>query len=179
MTKKYVYFRDIDHPTTESVVYCLMIGDSEREKKLIRVINTYAAAQDAYFEVYSECALMRLILAEESVFGNSKRVCLRFRSALFKASDFVRMLKDGSLDKFEANLTEPPAKIHLMSLLSTDYYMSRKVHRAPAIPASLSRNNLSQRGRKSLIDAAIGFVIVAGLYILQMIIDAIERSVLL
>ena len=179
MTHKFVYFSDIEKPTTQSVVWWISIGESEREKRYLRIINSYAAVRQAWFEAYQESTLMRLILVEEEVFGSAFGIGLRFRSRKISAKDFVQLLKSGSLESAESSMTSNKTARLLHKMFDWQIIELQNKNQGKTILPSLPRKNLSRQQEDMLFRVIFASCLILASYLFAAILEAIERHVLL
>ncbi|MDT3386326.1 MAG: hypothetical protein LIR46_00945 [Bacteroidota bacterium] len=160
MTRKYIYVRTPHQMDRDTVVYFLSIGDGIRGKKILSSLRTIASFQQAWFELWDEVSLFRLIHAEEETFGKLHNVTWQFRTVKMEGSEFLKLLQQHHIELYEMQLTEPRAKVHLLSKLSTDFYML--IHRqksSPSVPTS-TRKYLSLRRGTEVRDALIGAIMI-------------------
>lgn len=160
MTRKYIYVREPNQMNRDTVVYFLSIGDGIRGKKVLSALRTISTFQQAWFELWDEVSLYRLIHAEEETFGKLHNVTWQFRTVKMDGADFLKLMQQHRMDLYEMQLTEPRAKVHLLSKLSTDFYML--IHRPksnPSVPTS-PRKYLSLRRGTEVRDALIGAVMI-------------------
>lgn len=176
MKQQFVFFRTPELPTQDSVVYHVWVGDSPRDAKPFAMILAYAQNSGVWFEKWSEIVDLRLNYYEERVFWSSPVGVRRFRSCHLSAREMAQLIECGDFSAFEKNLAMPRIFFRIMwSCYPSAKILPKAGIKANQLPTS-SRKNLSQRGRRSLSDAVIGMGIVAALYVLQMILDAYERS---
>lgn len=160
MTRKYIYVRTPGQMNRNTVVYFLSIGDGIRGKKVLSALRSIAAHQQAWFELWDEIALFRLIHAEEETFGKLHEITWLFRTVKMDGAEFLKLIQDRRIDIYEMSLTEPRAKVHLLSKLSTDFYMLiNRPKSNPSVPTS-KRKYLSLRRGTEIRDALIGAVMI-------------------
>lgn len=107
MIHKYVFLRNPESVNPDSVVFFVRIGDSEAERRNLRVINSYAAIMGAWFERVSLSVDSRLIELEREAFGGIQDFVVRFRTCSISSSDIVRLLMRQELPSFEASYMMP------------------------------------------------------------------------
>lgn len=174
MTHKYVYFRNVENPTPKSVIYYVMIGESQRELRNLRVINSYAAVTGAWFEKVSFSVSERLVQICGRFTSTLDSVVFPLRSTRISSSDMVRLLMSNDMDSFENNLHVTRAEINLRSKLSTDFYLIRQGSKLKNLVLSLSRKNLSPEYRDGLGSALIGFGLILVFGFISALLEAIE-----
>lgn len=174
MTHKYIYFRNVENPTIESVIYYVMIGESSKELRNLRVINTYAAINGAWFEKVSFSVSERLVQICGRFISTLDSVVFPLRSTRISSSDMVRLLMSNDMDSFENNLHVTRAEINLRSKLSTDFYLMRQGSKMKRFVLSLARKNLSPEYTDGLGHALIGFGLILVFGFISALLDAIE-----
>lgn len=179
MTHKFVYFSDIEKPTAQSVVWWLSIGESERENRYLRIINSYAAVRQAWFEPYQESTQLRLILIEEEVFGTAFGIGLRFRSRKISAREFVRLLKSGSLESAEFSMTTSKAAHLIHTMFDWQVIALQSKNQCKTILPSLPRKNLSRQQEDMKFRVIFACCLILASYLFAAILEAIERHILL
>lgn len=178
MTHKYVFLRNPESVNPDSVVFFVRIGESEVERKNLRIINSYAAIMGAWFERVSLSVDSRLIELEREAFGSIQDVFIRFRTCAISSSDFVRLLKHQELPTFEASYMMPKQSSVLRAMLSTDFFVKwfSKPKKSPC--KSLPRKNLSQALGDDFSKALVGFGLILAFGLLSAVLEVVEKSVL-
>lgn len=179
MTHKYIYFRNVEKPTPESVIYFVMIGESPKELRNLRVINSYAAVSGAWFEKVSSSVSCRLVQICSRFTSTLDSVVLPLRTAHVTSSELVRLLMCNGMDSFENNLHVTRAEINLRSKLSTDFYLMRQGSKMKNFVLSLARKNLSPEYRDGLGNALIGFGLILAFGLISAILEVIEAQVMM
>lgn len=178
MKHQFVLFRDVENPTKDSVVYHVWVSDSPREKHLLPIIEKFAQESYAWFQRWNECVDLRLGYLEERVFWSEPIAVRRFKSTHISARDMVALIQSGSFTTFEENIFMPKIFFRIMwQCYPSAPFMPKSGIKANTCPAS-PRKYLSQRGRRSVVDAVIGMGIVTILFLVQMILDAVEKNLL-
>ena len=176
MTHKFIFVRDIEHFSPESIVFYVWIGESTKEVRNQRVINSYAAVSGAWFEKVSSSVMERLIQVSGSFVSTLDNVDVSFRSAYVSSSEFVRILTGEGLESYETNLVESNAKHLMRFVLSSNYHLMCKAKGRIKPLLALSRKNLSPEFRDGLGRAVIGFGLILAFGLISAILDAIEAS---
>lgn len=178
MTHKYVFLRNPESVNPDSVVFFVRVGESEAERKNLRVINSYAAVMGAWFERVSLSVDSRLIDLELQAFGGIRDVFIRFRTCSISSSDIVRLLKNQELPTFEASYMMPKQSSVLRAMLSTDFFVKwfSKPKKSPC--KSLPRKNLSQALGDDFSKAVVGFGLILAFGLLSAVLEVVEKSLL-
>lgn len=178
MKHQFVFFRTPANPSQDSVVYHVWVSDSPRDASALQAIHDYSFATQCWFQKWNEYVDQRLGYYEERVFWSSPIGVRRFRSCHVSARELAAMIMADGFDTFESNLAMPRIFFRIMwSCYPSAKILPKSGIKANHLPTS-QRKNLCQRGRRSLSDAVIGMGIVSALYVLQMVLDACERSLL-
>ena len=178
MKHQFVFVRNVSDITTDTVIYHVWISEGKRGNALVKAISEYAAKNGHWFELWGEHVDYRIDYYEERVFWSKPLAVRRFRTAHVSGRDMSLLIGEGLFTAFEEHLTMP----RLFFLIMWSAYPSINL-----IPnngkwkrncQSSQRNNLCQRGERSLIDAVIGFALIAIFYIVGMGLDALEKYLL-
>lgn len=178
MKQQFVFFRTPEFPTQDSVVYHVWVSDSPRDEKPFALILAFARGCGSWFEKWSDHVDQKLNYYEERVFWSAPIGVRRFRSCHLSAREMAQLIECGDFSTFEENLAMPRIFFRIMwSCYPSAKFLPKSGIKANHLPTS-QRENLSQRGRRSLSDAVIGMGIVSALYVLQMMLDACEKNLL-
>mgnify|MGYP003484858672 FL=1 len=178
MTHKYVFLRNPESVNPDSVVFFVRIGDSETERRNLRVINSYAAVMGAWFERVSLSVDSRLIELEREAFGSIQDVFIRFRTCSISSVDFVRLLKHQELPSFEASYMMPKQSSVLRAMLSTDFFVKWFSNPQKRQCKSLPRKNLSHALGDDFSKALVGFGLILAFGLLSAVLEVVEKSLL-
>lgn len=178
MTHKYVFLRNPESVNPDSVVFFVRIGDSETERRNLRVINSYAAVMGAWFERVSLSVDSRLIELEREAFGSIRDVFIRFRTCSISSSDIIRLLKNQELPTFEASYMMPKQSSVLRAMLSTDFFVKWFSNPRKRQCKSLPRKNLSQALGDDFSKAVVGFGLILAFGLLSAVLEVVEKSLL-
>lgn len=178
MVHKFVFLRNPESVNPDSVVFFVRVGDSEAERRNLRIINSYAAVMGAWFERVSLSVDSRLIELERQAFGGIQDVVVRFRTCSISSGDFVRLLMRQELPSFEASFMMPKQASILRAMLSTDFYMKWFSNPRKSPCKSLPRKNLSQALGDDFSKAVVGFGLILAFGLLSAILDSVEKSLL-
>lgn len=178
MIHKYVFLRNPESVNSDSVVFFVRVGDSEAERRNLRVINSYAAIMGAWFERVSLSVDSRLIELEREAFGGLHDVVIRFRTCSISSMDFVRLLMRQELPAFEASYMMPKQSSVLRAMLSTDFFMKWFSNPRKNPCKSLPRKNLSQALGDDFSKAVVGFGLILAFGLLSAVLEAVEKCVL-
>lgn len=178
MVHKFVFLRNPESVNPDSVVFFVRVGDSEAERRNLRIINSYAAVMGAWFERVSLSVDSRLIELERKAFGGIQDVVVRFRTCSISSGDIVRLLMRQELPSFEASYMMPKQASVLRAMLSTDFYMKWFSNPRKSPCKSLPRKNLSQALGDDFSKAVVGFGLILAFGLLSAILDSVERSLL-
>lgn len=178
MVHKYVFLRNPESVNPDSVVFFVRVGDSETERRNLRIINSYAAVMGAWFERVSLSVDSRLIDLELQAFGGVQDVVVRFRTCSISSSDMVRLLMCQELPSFEASYMMPKQSSVLRAMLSTDFYIKWFSNPRKSPCKSLPRKNLSQALGDDFSNAVVGFGLILAFGLLSAILESVERSLL-
>ena len=178
MVHKFVFLRNPESVNPDSVVFFVRVGDSEAERRNLRIINSYAAVMGAWFERVSLSVDSRLIELERKAFGGIQDVVVRFRTCSISSGDIVRLLMRQELPSFEASYMMPKQASILRAMLSTDFYMKWFSNPRKSPCKSLPRKNLSQALGDDFSKAVVGFGLILAFGLLSAILDSVERSLL-
>lgn len=176
MTHKFIYVRDLENFSPQSVVYYIFIGESEAEVRRMRIINTYASVSGAWFEKVSSSVMERLIQLSGRFTSTFDNVCVEYQSAYVSSNEFVRILKGQGLKSYESSLMESNAKNLMRFMLSSDFHLMCMAKGKIKPLLSLARKNLSPEYRSELGRAVVGFGLILAFGLLSAILDAIEAS---
>lgn len=178
MVHKYVFLRNPESVNADSVVFFVRVGESETERKNLRIINSYAAVMGAWFERVSLSVDSRLIDLELQAFGGVQNVVVRFRTCSISSVDFVRLLDRQELPTFEASYMMPKQSSILRAMLSTDFFMKWFSNPRKSPCKSLPRKNLSQALGDDFSKAVVGFGLILAFGLLSAILEVVEKSLL-
>lgn len=178
MVHKYVFLRNPESVNPDSVVFFVRVGDSEAERRNLRVINSYAAVMGAWFERVSLSVDSRLIDLEMQAFGGVQDVVVRFRTCSISSSDIVRLLMHQELPTFEASYMMPKQSSVLRAMLSTDFFMKWVSNPRKSPCKSLPRKNLSQALGDDFSKAVVGFGLILAFGLLSAVLEVVEKSLL-
>lgn len=178
MIHKYVFLRNPESVNPDSVVFFVRVGDSEAERRNLRVINSYAAVMGAWFERVSLSVDSRLIELERDAFGGIQDVVIRFRTCSISSMALVRLLMRQELPAFEASYMMPKQSSVLRAMLSTDFFMKWFSNPRKSPCKSLSRKNLSQALGDEFSKAVVGFGLILAFGLLSAVLEAVEKCVL-
>ena len=178
MVHKFVFLRNPESVNPDSVVFFVRVGDSEAERRNLRIINSYAAVMGAWFERVSLSVDSRLIELERKAFGGIQDVVVRFRTCSISSGDIVRLLMRQELPSFEASYMMPKQASILRAMLSTDFFMKWFSNPRNSPCKSLPRKNLSQALGDDFSKAVVGFGLILAFGLLSAILDSVERSLL-
>lgn len=177
MISKFIFLRNVNNIDVSSVIYIVMVPDSESGRKQVALLTSYAAAHGIWFEKWAEHVDFRIDYYQERVFWNAPGHLWQFRSIVISSARLVRLCKSGDFASFEQNVSMPGQFFKFITSFFPGHHLS--VCRQAHVPHLLtpSRKNLSVRRGSEVTDAVVGFSIVAILYVVQMILDAVERMV--
>lgn len=178
MIHKYVFLRNPESVNPDSVVFFVRVGDSEAERRNLRIINSYAAVMGAWFERVSLSVDSRLIDLELQAFGGVQDVVVRFRTCSISSSDIVRLLMRQELPTFEASYMMPKQSSVLRAMLSTDFYVKWFSNPRKSPCKSLTRKNLSHALGEDFSKAVVGFGLILAFGLLSAILDSVEKCLL-
>ena len=179
MTHKYIYIRDFENFSVNSVVYTIMIGESKSEIENLKVINSFASIYGGFFEKYSESVRKRLMQLDAHTFGVPLDFVSRYRTAVVPSKTFRAMLLRNTLDNYEKRLCEPKAKSLLRMMISTDFYMKFSGAKLLTPAPDRKRKNLSDASEVDLYSALVGFGLVLAFGLVGAILEAIEKVVMM
>ena len=178
MKHQFVFFRDPANPSQDSVVYHVWVSDSPRETSALKAIRDYSNNTQCWFQQWCVEVDRRLGYFEERVFWSAPIAVRRFKSCHVSARELAAMIMADGFDTFETNLAMPRIFFRIMwSCYPSAKILPKSGIKANQLPTS-TRKNLSQRGRRSIVDAFVGMGIVSALYVLQMVLDACEKYLL-
>ena len=178
MIHKYVFLRNPESVNPDSVVFFVRVGESETERRNLRVINSYAAVMGAWFERVSLSVDSRLIELEREAFGSIRDVFIRFRTCSISSSDIIRLLENQELPTFEASYMMSKQSSVLRAMLSTDFFVKWFSNPRKRQCKSLPRKNLSHALGDDFSKALVGFGLILAFGLLSAVLEVVEKSVL-
>lgn len=178
MIHKYVFLRNPESVNPDSVVFFVRVGDSEDERRNLRVINSYAAVMGAWFERVSLSVDSRLIELEREAFGGIQDVVIRFRTCSISSSDMVRLLMRQELPAYESAYMMPKQSSVLRAMLSTDFFIKWFANPQKRPCKSLPRKNLSKALGDDFSKAVVGFGLILAFGLLSAVLEVVEKSLL-
>lgn len=176
MKHQYVFLRDVENVNHDSVIFHVWVGSHERDLENLQFVSQYAAAHDDWFEKWAEHVDYRIDYYEERAFWNAPVAARRFRSTSISIGRLAQLIRNGNLVAFESSvaISSMFCKIMWMCYPSIPFY-DKSSGKHSHLPTS-SRKYLSLLKESDAIKAAKRFGIIAMLFVLQMILDAVERA---
>ena len=178
MKHQFIFMREINELSVDSVVYHVWISEGPRGEAYKKAFQKYAAEHNCWFEQWAEHVDARIDYYEERVFWNAPLAVRRFRSAHVSASQMALLMGDDLFFSFEENLHMPRLFFLVMWASYPSYHLLPNDGKWKVPQPPSSRKNLCKRGEKSLVDAAIGLGMIAAFYIVGMVLEALEKCLL-
>lgn len=178
MKQQFIFVRNVEHVSEETVVYHVWVGTSQREQKALEKIKAYAAANGCWCELWAEHVDFRLCYYEERVFWSTPIGVRRFKSAHLQATKLAAIIERDYLDIFEGSLNFPRIFFEVMwKCYPGSSCLPKKNFSSPScLPES--RKYLSGKEEIGACQAVRAFVIVSALFFLGMVLEAVERTLL-
>lgn len=174
--KRYYYFvRNLNGFGSDDVVYKVAVGSSMREHAKMVLVSEFARDCGMYFQPVSDKSDRAISSLANSLFKGTSFALMYLRRANISISDLYQMIVDDSFTTFEKNLTEPTAKIRLLSLLSPSFFfINQPIKCITSCQPSRSKYLSPAEGSENT-RVLIGVCLILVLFMLAGYLEGLER----
>lgn len=174
--KRYYYFvRNLNGFCPDDVVYKVAVGSSMREHAKMVLVAEFASDCGMYFHPVSDVSDRAINSLANSLFAGTSFALMYLRRANISISDLYQMIVDDSFATFEKNLTEPTAKLHLLSLLSPSFLFLNQQSKCITSCQPSRSKYLSHAEGSQNTQVLISVWLILGLFILAGYLEGLER----
>lgn len=178
MKKKYVLVPDVAEMTPDSVVGVVWVGSSRRERAICEKIQDLCDRKQWWFEPWGEHVDQRLWYENARVFHTDGYFVLNFKKAEYQAAEALKLVREGDIVESIKNRPVSHTRSVMMSVFMPQCLAIS--HRLSSVSSLLipSRKNLSHRERDRRYNAVLSFCLISALFVLGMVLEAMERYLL-
>ena len=144
MKRRYYLHRENAPLQSDSVIYSVWIGESDREQKYLSQLKEWAFAKGATLKLWSEDVVYYIDYESQRVFPGHGLLDFGFVRADLTAAEALHHAKAEDWDMYEKTLTMPKAFFHKISASEPSRVdgSARKIKSSTVLPER--RKNLSE-----------------------------------
>lgn len=178
MKTKYCYIPKVDDFCVDSRIYAVYVGVSPRELAQLRVLDSIATKNGAFFRPWDQDTDNFLISIGYRFFSPDDGVAGATRRMDFDIADIMKHIQKGDLDiiKVPANITRN--RIHMLNTFNPTIHIENHARRAGIQCQSVPRKYLSHREMGALAKSVIGFSLILILFLVSGYLEGIEPIIL-
>ena len=146
MKRRYYLHRENAPLQSDSVIYSVWVGESDREQKYLSQLKEWAFSKGATLMLWSEDVVYYIDYESQRVFPGHGLLDFGFVRAELTAADALAHAKANDWDMYEKTLSMPKAFFHQISTSEPSRVdgSARKVKSSTVLPER--RKNLSESG---------------------------------
>lgn len=133
MVNYWYFVRDIGSASTDSVIYQVKVGRSEREQIKFDLVRQYCRDCGLYFRKVSDTSDRAIRNLEKRLFPGTRFLISPLRRATVSISELYSLIIHDSFASYEDNLCENKATFIIKNLISPSFYA--KNHQKKIIPS--------------------------------------------
>lgn len=147
MKHKYLFRRETGPLNTNSTIYVVWVGESEREQKLLAQVKHEAFHSGYTIKLWDYSVALWLDLESERVFSGAGLLNFGFSRVEVTISELRELCFSSCWESFESQLVISQAKLRMLRESRPDLYAANSSNRNTRSCALLKRKNLSQEVR--------------------------------
>jgi hypothetical protein len=142
MVHYWYFFREMNRPTVESVVYYIKVGESSRQQTKFALVREFCKDCGLYFEPISQVSDEAIRQLENSLFSGSNWFARKLRRATISIDELYELIIDDSFVSFEKCLAEKKSYSYFRSMVDPSFFFAQNKLKEIKIPASPVRKYL-------------------------------------
>lgn len=165
MVHYWYFFRDLNRPTVESVVYYVKVGTSNRQQTKFTLVKEFCRDCALYFEPISNTSDHSIRQLENSLFSGSNLFARKLRRVTISIDELYDFIYHDSFDSFEKSLAEKKGYSYFRAMVDPTFFLSKKKSKNTFPTASPPRKYLKSSEREELISAIINFGLILAVFL--------------
>lgn len=142
MVHYWYFFRELNRPSVESVVYYIKVGASSRQQTKYALVREFCRDCGLYFEPISRTSDDAIRNLENSLFSGSNQFARKLRRVTISIDELYTLIIDDSFVSFEQTLAEKKGYSFFRSMVDPSFFFAQSKIKKIKTPASPSRQYL-------------------------------------
>lgn len=173
MKQYYCFIREPYRFTTDSVVYTVSVGSSQRERAKLELVRLWCLDAGAYFKMRSDDVQTTIDNLAETMFPSIDFPRLLLRRKYVTISELYRLIVDWSWSEIESDYSVTPAFLHQFKNTSMASLFIKTSKGAKTVCQTVTRKYLSDEVDNSPLFAAVNFGLIVALFLFTSWIDSL------
>ena len=175
MKSKFVFCPNFENFVTDTVVFYVYVGVSQRDIYYKKIIDHAAVNLGWIFCPVGIDIDFELIQVSARLFKGSKFPNLYLRKHKIDIEHLVAILRHGDILEYSKTIADEVGNFKFLCAIDSDFYFNHHKQAKPQTMPTVSRKNLSEDAGWSFSQAIVGFVLMILIFCLGEIVCAIER----
>jgi len=142
MVHYWYFFRDLNRPSVESVVYYIKVGASNRQQTKFALVKEFCRDCALYFEPISNTSDQAIRQLENSLFSGSNLFARKLRRVTISIDELYEFIYHDSFVSFEKSLAEKKGYSYFRSMVDPSFFFAQNKQKKIKTPASPVRKYL-------------------------------------
>jgi len=142
MVHYWYFFRDLNRPSVESVVYYIKVGASNRQQTKFALVKEFCRDCALYFEPISNTSDQAIRQLENSLFSGSNLFARKLRRVTISIDELYEFIYHDSFVSFEKSLAEKKGYSYFRSMVDPSFFFAQNKLKKIKTPASPVRKYL-------------------------------------
>lgn len=125
MVHYWYFFREMNRPSVESVVYYIKVGESSRQQTKHALVREFCKDCGLYFESISRTSDDAIRNLENSLFSGSNWFARKLRRVTISIDELYELIIDDSFIPFEKSLAEKKGYSYFRSMVDPSYFFAQ------------------------------------------------------
>lgn len=142
MVHYWYFFRELNRPSAESVVYYIKVGESSRQQTKFALVREFCRDCCLYFEPISRISDDAIRQLENSLFPGSNWFARKLRRVTISIDELYELIIDDSFVSFEKSVAQGKGYCYFRSMVDPSFFFAQNKLKKIKTPASPSRKYL-------------------------------------
>lgn len=142
MVHYWYFFRELNRPSVESVVYYIKVGESSRQQTKHALVREFCRDCGLYFEPISRTSDDAIRQLENSLFSGLNWFARKLRRVTISIDELYELIINDSFVSFEKSLAEKKGYSYFRSMVDPSFFFALNKLKKIKTPASPSRKYL-------------------------------------
>lgn len=142
MVHYWYFFRELNRPSAESVVYYIKVGESSKQQTKHALVREFCKDCGLYFEPICRVSDNAIRQLENSLFPGSNWFARKLRRLTISIDELYELIVDDSFVSFEKSLAENKGYSYFRSMVDPSFFFAQNKLKKINTPASPVRKYL-------------------------------------